>query len=176
MVDDEATARRRLMRLLESVPDVRLCGECADADEALERVRAGGVDVVLLDIQMPGLSGLDVLGLLPDDGPVVIFCTAHAEHAVAAFDVGAVDYLLKPVEAGRLRKALERARQAEQRRRFLTEAERHRTAAPIAARVPNATANGRPTACPRGCRWRPGRASCCWPPRRSATPSSTARW
>jgi two-component system LytT family response regulator len=126
VVDDEATARRRLMRLLESVPDVRLCGECADADEALERIRAGGVDVVLLDIQMPGLSGLDVLALLPDDGPVVIFCTAHAEHAVAAFDVGAVDYLLKPVEVGRLRKALERARQADQRRRFLTEAARHR--------------------------------------------------
>jgi two-component system LytT family response regulator len=126
VVDDEAIARRRLMRLLQSVPDVRLCGECADADEALERVRAGGVDVVLLDIQMPGLSGLDVLGLLPDDGPVVIFCTAHAEHAVAAFDVGAVDYLLKPVEVGRLRKALERARQADQRRRFLTEAARHR--------------------------------------------------
>ncbi len=127
VVDDEATARRRLMRLLESVPDVRLCGECADADEALDRVRAGGVDVVLLDIQMPGLSGLDVLALLPEGGPVVIFCTAHAEHAISAFDVGAIDYLLKPVEVGRLRKALERARQADQRRRFLVEAERHRT-------------------------------------------------
>jgi two-component system LytT family response regulator len=139
VVDDEATARRRLMRLLQSVPDVRLCGECADADEALERVRAGGVDVVLLDIQMPGLSGLDVLGLLPDDGPVVIFCTAHAEHAVSAFDVGAVDYLLKPVEAGRLRKALERAREAEQRRRFLLEARRHRTA--VSGRAPDRARN-----------------------------------
>ena len=129
VVDDEATARRRLMRLLEAVPDVRLAGECAEADEALERVRAGGVDVVLLDIQMPGLSGLDVLGLLPEDGPVVIFCTAHAEHAVAAFDVGAIDYLLKPVEPGRLRKAIDRARKAEQRGRFRAEAERHRTAA-----------------------------------------------
>jgi two-component system LytT family response regulator len=126
VVDDEATARRRLMRLLEAVPGVRLAGECAEADEALERVRAGGVDVVLLDIQMPGLSGLDVLGLLPEDGPVVIFCTAHAQHAVAAFDVGAVDYLLKPVEPARLRKALERAREAEQRQRFRTEAARHR--------------------------------------------------
>ncbi len=134
VVDDEATARRRLIRLLESAPDVRLCGECADADEALERVRAGGVDVMLLDIQMPGLSGLDVLGLLPDDGPVVIFCTAHAEHAVSAFDVGAVDYLLKPVEVARLRKALERARQAEQRKRFLREAERHRPGARAAER------------------------------------------
>ena len=58
VVDDEATPAERLMRLLEAVPGVRLCGECADAEEALERVRAGGVDVVLLDIQMPGLSGL----------------------------------------------------------------------------------------------------------------------
>jgi two-component system, LytTR family, response regulator len=136
VVDDEAIARRRLMRLLDSVPGVRLCGECADADEALERVRAGGVDVMLLDIQMPGLTGLDVLGLLPDNGPVVIFCTAHAEHAVAAFDVGAIDYLLKPVEAGRLLKALERARQADQRRRFLAEVDRHRGGS--RAPVPNA--------------------------------------
>jgi two-component system, LytTR family, response regulator len=126
VVDDEATARRRLLRLLAEVPGVRLVGECADGDEALERVRAGGVDVVLLDIQMPGLSGLDVLGLLPDDGPVVVFCTAHAQHAVSAFDVGAVDYLLKPVEPGRLRKALARAREADHRRRFHTEAQRHR--------------------------------------------------
>ena len=126
VVDDEATARRRLMRLLEALPDVRLAGECADADEALERIRAGGVDVVLLDVQMPGLSGLDALALWPPDGPLVIFCTAHAEHAVAAFDVGAIDYLLKPVDAGRLRKALDRARQADATLRFRTEAERHR--------------------------------------------------
>jgi two-component system, LytTR family, response regulator len=134
VVDDEATARRRLLRLLAEVPGVRLTGECADGDEALERVRAGGVDVVLLDIQMPGLSGLDVLGLLPDDGPVVIFCTAHAQHAVSAFDVGAVDYLLKPVEPARLRKALDRARRADERGRFQAEARRHRPgAAPAAA-------------------------------------------
>jgi two-component system, LytTR family, response regulator len=145
VVEDEATARRRLMRLLEAVPGVRLAGECAEADEALERVRAGGVDVVLLDIQMPGLSGLDVLGLLPEDGPVVIFCTAHAQHAVAAFDVGAVDYLLKPVEPGRLRKALERARQVEQRRRFQTEVARHRPARPgdgLPPRLPLPTRQG----------------------------------
>jgi two-component system LytT family response regulator len=126
VVDDEATARRRLMRLLEAMPDVRLAGECADADEALDRIRGGGVDLVLLDIQMPGLTGLDVLALWPPDGPIVIFCTAHAEHAVAAFDVGAIDYLLKPVDAARLRKALDRAREAEVLQRFRSEAERHR--------------------------------------------------
>ena len=69
------------------------------------------VDVVLLDIQMPELSGIEALQLFPADGPLVVFCTAHAAHAVSAFDVGAVDYLLKPVDGGRLRKALDRARQ-----------------------------------------------------------------
>ena len=76
----------------------------------LAAARAGGLDVILLDIHMPGLSGLDALSLLPEDGPGVILCTAHAEHAVDAFEYGAVDYVLKPVEAARLQKALERAR------------------------------------------------------------------
>ncbi|HEY0714342.1 MAG TPA: LytTR family DNA-binding domain-containing protein [Polyangia bacterium] len=149
VVDDEATARRRLMRLLEAMPDVRLAGECADADEALERIRAGGVDLVLLDVQMPGLSGLDALALWPVDGPIVIFCTAHAEHAVAAFDVGAIDYLLKPVDAGRLRKALDRAREAEVLQRFRAEAERQRGMRkpsqgddPLPARLPLETRQG----------------------------------
>jgi two-component system, LytTR family, response regulator len=149
VVDDEATARRRLLRLLEALPDVRLAGECADADEALDRVRAGGVDVVVLDIQMPGLTGLDALALWPADGPVVIFCTAHAEHAVAAFDVGAIDYLLKPVDAARLRRALDRARQADAAQRFRTEAARHRQrgpgpggAAALPARLPLPTRQG----------------------------------
>jgi two-component system, LytTR family, response regulator len=128
VADDEAMARRRLVRLLEALPDVAIAGECEDAREVLERVRRGGVDVVLLDVQMPGLTGLDALALWPPDGPMVVFCTAHTEHAVAAFDVGAVDYLLKPVEAARLKKALERARQGDDRRRFAREAERQRSA------------------------------------------------
>jgi two-component system LytT family response regulator len=61
---------------------------------------------------MPGLTGIDARALMPADGPAVVFCTAHAEHAVAAFDVGAVDYLLKPIEAGRLARAIERTRSA----------------------------------------------------------------
>lgn len=135
IADDEAMARKRLLRLLAALPDVQIAGECADGDEVLDRVRAGGVDVVLLDIEMPGLSGLDALALLPADGPVVIFCTAHAQHAVAAFDVGAIDYLLKPIEAARLRKALDRARSHEARRRFAEELERRRAPAAAVASV-----------------------------------------
>jgi two-component system, LytTR family, response regulator len=111
VADDEAIARKRLVRLLGALPDVILAGECADANEVLTAVRGGEVDVVLLDIQMPELSGLEALQLFPVGGPLVIFCTAHAAHAVSAFDVGAVDYVLKPIDGGRLRKALERARQ-----------------------------------------------------------------
>ncbi len=110
IADDELLARKRLSRLLAALPDTVVCGEAADADAVLTAVRAGGVDVVLLDIHMPGLSGLDALALLPVGGPRVILCTAHAEHALQAFEHGAVDYVLKPVEPARLQKALERAR------------------------------------------------------------------
>jgi two-component system LytT family response regulator len=110
IADDEAVARKRLARLLGALADVEVVGQCADAEQVLSVVRAGGVDVVLLDIQMPELSGLEALQLFPADGPAVIFCTAHAAHAVSAFDVGAVDYLLKPIDGARLRKALDRAR------------------------------------------------------------------
>lgn len=110
IADDEEIARRRLARLLAMIPEAAVAGECADAGAVLERVREGGVDVLLLDIQMPGLTGLDAVALLPHGGPQVIFCTAYAEHAVGAFDAGAVDYLLKPVDAARLQKALDRAR------------------------------------------------------------------
>jgi two-component system LytT family response regulator len=122
VADDEELARTRLVRLLALLPEVEVCGECRDGAEVLARVRAGDVDVVLLDIQMPGLTGLEAITLFPEDGPYVIFCTAHAEHALAAFDTGAVDYLLKPVEAARLGKALERARSREAVRRFQDEA------------------------------------------------------
>jgi two-component system, LytTR family, response regulator len=110
IADDELLARKRLARLLSAFPEVEICGEAADGEAVLAAARAGGLDVILLDIHMPGLSGLDALSLLPEDGPGVILCTAHAEHAVDAFEYGAVDYVLKPVEAARLQKALERAR------------------------------------------------------------------
>jgi len=113
--------------MLAAMPDVAVAGECADAHEVLERVRAGGVDAVLLDIQMPELSGIEALQLFPADGPVVIFCTAHTAHAIAAFDVGAIDYLLKPIEAARLRKALDRARDRDARRRYSDELARFKS-------------------------------------------------
>jgi two-component system LytT family response regulator len=111
VADDEVMARRRLARLLEAIAGVELVAECADGREVLAALGREQVDVLLLDIEMPGLSGLDAAGLLGTDGPRVIFTTAHPEHALHAFDVGAVDYVLKPVEASRLSRALDRARQ-----------------------------------------------------------------
>jgi two-component system LytT family response regulator len=110
IADDEATARRRLARLAGALPDVEVVGECASGDEVLERLRTEHADVLLLDIQMPGLTGLDTSAVLPDDGPAVVFVTAHPEHALDAFGVGARDYLLKPVDAERLRRTLDRVR------------------------------------------------------------------
>jgi len=110
VADDELVARKRLLRLLGAIEGVTIAGECESGGAVLERLKAKDVDVVLLDIHMPGLSGLEALALFPADGPVVILCTAHADHAVAAFDEGAADYVMKPVEAGRLKKALGRAR------------------------------------------------------------------
>lgn len=110
IADDEAMARKRLQRLLGDMPDVELLAVCKDGDEVLAALRVHEPDVLLLDIRMPGRTGLEASALLPAGGPAVIFATAHPEHAVDAFDVGAGDYLLKPVEAGRLRKALDRVR------------------------------------------------------------------
>jgi two-component system LytT family response regulator len=117
IADDEELARRRLTRLLSALPDVELLGECASGAEVLARVAQGGVELLLLDVRMPGLTGLEAMELLPrpmrepGGAPLVVFCTAHDDQAVRAFEAGAVDYLLKPVEAARLQKALQRARE-----------------------------------------------------------------
>jgi DNA-binding LytR/AlgR family response regulator len=112
LADDELLARRRLARLLAELPGVALVGECSSGQELLATLARGDLDVdlVLLDINMPGLTGLETGALLPEDGPYIIFITAHEEHALAAYDLGAVDYLLKPIDAVRLGKALQRAR------------------------------------------------------------------
>lgn len=110
VADDELVARKRLARLLAAIAGVEPAGECETGPETLERIRAGDVDVVLLDIQMPGLTGVEALQLIPEGAPYVVFCTAHPDHAIDAFAGGAVDYLLKPIEAGRLARALERVR------------------------------------------------------------------
>ncbi len=111
IADDELLARRRLLRLLAALPLVEVVGECVDGDAVLQRLAQGGVDavdVVLLDIHMPRLSGVEAMALWPPRGPEIVFTTAHAQHAVAAFEGGVADYLLKPVEAGRLKVALDR--------------------------------------------------------------------
>ncbi|MDC3959540.1 LytR/AlgR family response regulator transcription factor [Polyangium jinanense] len=110
VVDDEKLARARLFRLLGAIEDVVIVGECDRGDAVRAALGQGSIDVILLDIEMPGLTGLEAIRLLPEPRPYVIFCTAHAEYAVSAFEVAAVDYLLKPVEAGRLQIAIERAR------------------------------------------------------------------
>ena len=109
LVDDERLARQELRRLLASHPDVTIVGEAANADEAVAQLTAPAIDVVFLDIQMPGGSGFDVLERL-DRVPLVVFTTAFDEYAVRAFEVNAFDYLLKPVRPERLASALDKAR------------------------------------------------------------------
>jgi two-component system, LytTR family, response regulator len=110
-VDDEPLARRRLERLLAGEPGVELLAVCGDGREAVEAVAARRPDLLLLDVQMPGLDGFAVLDELPGPPPLVVFVTAHDRYAVRAFDVPAVDYLLKPFDGERLRRALDRARE-----------------------------------------------------------------
>lgn len=113
IVDDEAPARSRLARMLQPFVEderVEIVGEAADGVEALERLGEDDVDLLLLDIQMPGLSGFDVLDRLPPERrPVVVFTTAHDAYALRAFEASAVDYLLKPIREDRLAAAVERA-------------------------------------------------------------------
>jgi DNA-binding LytR/AlgR family response regulator len=106
VVDDEAPARARLIRLLEGVPDAVVVGEAATGRDALTAIDALAPDLLLLDVEMPEMDGLRVAA---ECLPPVIFVTAHDRHAVPAFDVDAVDYLLKPVRRERLVQALERA-------------------------------------------------------------------
>jgi two-component system LytT family response regulator len=108
--DDELMARKRVLRLLAELPGIEATFECESGEEVLAKLREEDVDVAILDINMPGLSGLETVMQMPEDRPYVIFLTAHPEHAVQAFDVGAVDYLLKPVDDARLAKAITRAR------------------------------------------------------------------
>lgn len=109
VVDDEPLARQVARDYAEATPDVQVVGECANGYEAVKAVSDLVPDVILLDVQMPRLSGFDVLELI-GSGPAVIFATAHDEFALRAFDVHAVDYLLKPFSQARMVEALGRAR------------------------------------------------------------------
>jgi len=108
--DDELIARRRASRLLSEQADVEVVAECASGDEVLAKLAVEEVDLVVLDINMPGMSGIETVMKMPEERPYLIFLTAHPEHAVEAFDLGATDYVMKPVDEARLGKALDRAR------------------------------------------------------------------
>ncbi len=97
LVDDEQAARERLRQMLEPMPGLEIVGEAADGEEAIRKVVELHPDLLLLDIQMPGCSGLEVAACLPAPRPEIVFCTAFDQYAVDAFEINAVDYLLKPV-------------------------------------------------------------------------------
>ena len=111
IADDEPLARRKIKTLLEREPDAEVVGECGSGPEAARLIRELDPNLVFLDIEMPELDGLSVLeGLGTCAAPAVIFVTAYDQYAVRAFDVNALDYLLKPIDRRRFQRALERAR------------------------------------------------------------------
>ena len=111
IVDDEPLIRLGIRQAVDGAAGVEVAGECASGDEAIALIESAAPDLVLLDVQMPGCSGLDVVRRIgPDRMPPVIFVTAFDEYAVEAFEVNAVDYLLKPFDAERLLHAIDRAR------------------------------------------------------------------
>jgi two-component system, LytTR family, response regulator len=111
VVDDEPLARRAIVRLLRDEPDVELVGECGDGVSAVEAIRSRSPDLVFLDVQMPGISGMDVVATIGAARmPATVFVTAFEQFAVRAFEANAVDYLVKPFSRARFTEALQRAR------------------------------------------------------------------
>ncbi|WP_301922493.1 LytTR family DNA-binding domain-containing protein [Ferruginibacter sp.] len=114
IIDDERLARNELKKLLLEFPDVEVIDEAANAAEGIEKIDALGPDLIFLDIQMPGKTGFDMLTEL-DKAPHVIFTTAYDEYALKAFEVNALDYLMKPIEPKRLAEAIQKLQQAEEK-------------------------------------------------------------
>jgi two-component system LytT family response regulator len=112
IVDDEPAIRTGIRKLLSAMDDVQVSGECQNAAEAVAAIKLNQTDVVLLDIHLPDASGLDVVRSVgPEQMPFVVFVTAYDEHAIEAFELNALDYLLKPFDEDRLQRALDRARE-----------------------------------------------------------------
>ena len=133
VIDDELPAREELAALLEETGEVVLVGSCANAIQAIRTIKATRPDVIFLDIQMPRLDGLRMLGMIdPEIMPCVIFVTACEDYALNAFDENAIDYLLKPVQPERMARAIERVRTVTRKRGASS---RH-TAAPTKLLVP----------------------------------------
>lgn len=118
IADDEVLARQKLRLLLSLEPDVSIVGETANGAETIQLVRDSRPDVLFLDIRMPGMDGFDIIEALSGDGghllPRIIFTTAYDSYAIRAFDINALDYLLKPFTAERLHAAIERAKECQQ--------------------------------------------------------------
>ncbi len=131
VVDDEVHAREELGALLSEAQEVTVVAACANAVAGIRAVREERPDVLFLDINMPGVDGLQMVSMIdPDVMPCVVFVTAYDDHALQAFDKNAVDYLVKPVEPGRLGQALERVR------RFMGEGRRPAMPGPSIDRIP----------------------------------------
>ncbi|WP_437756924.1 LytR/AlgR family response regulator transcription factor [Sorangium sp. So ce1389] len=131
VVDDEALARARLVRMLARVEDTEVVGEAATGAQALERARELHPDLLLLDVDMPGLDGFGVAEAV--GAPLVVFTTAHAQYAALAFEADAVDYLLKPVVQERLERALEKVRQRVRARSVMATSARPPEPSPVTA-------------------------------------------
>jgi two-component system LytT family response regulator len=117
IVDDEPLARERIRTLLAKEPDIEIAGECANGDDALAAMKKRPVDLLFLDVQMPEMDGFEMLGRLGKDAlPAVIFVTAYDQHALRAFEVHALDYLLKPFKQSRFKEAVQRVREQVGRR------------------------------------------------------------
>ncbi len=125
IADDEALARRGLQLRLQEIEGVEVIAECVNGRETLAAIAEHSPDLVLLDIQMPGMSGFDVIeNLQQDNMPLIIFVTAFDEYAIEAFKVHAVDYLLKPIDTDQLRAAIQRARGRATQKDAVTDKER----------------------------------------------------
>src|SRR2546423_13185201 len=112
IVDDNQLARMAMKKLVEQVNDLTLIAECENAMDAYNIVRKKKADLLLLDIEMPGMSGLELTKNLGAHGPFIIFTTSKSNYAVDAFELNVIDYLIKPVEPGRFLKAIDKIREA----------------------------------------------------------------
>jgi two-component system, LytTR family, response regulator len=119
IIDDERLARNELKKLLLDFPDVEIVAEATNAKEGIEKIEEFNPDLIFLDIQMPGKTGFDMLAEL-DKAPHVIFTTAYDDYALKAFEVNALDYLLKPIEPKRLQDALHKVEVAEEKENAAT--------------------------------------------------------
>jgi two-component system LytT family response regulator len=134
VVDDEPVARARVLSLLRDESDIEIVGECSTAPQAVSVIEATSPDLVFLDVQMPQMDGFELARTLGDDMPAVVFVTAYDEYALAAFEIHALDYLLKPFSAERFKSALTHARQ------HIAKRQQAASARQLPARVPETPA------------------------------------